>query len=99
MRHNLAGTPASFRFAGDGRTWAVWIRPDLIRLGDWTASVGLALGPLSIARKSERGEPTSRHRALFARGGCGTARLLRSSVPDAGIRKYFTVQSAAINRA
>jgi len=79
------GTPASFRFSGDGRDLEQsGFVQDLIRLGNGRRA-SAALGPLSIARKSERGEPAPRHCAVSARGRLGIARFLRSRVPDSGI--------------
>jgi len=93
MRRNLGPARGQLPFfPAMGETGAIWILQDLILLGNWTASVGLRWDHYQLLVNQNAGKPTSCIGALFARGGCGTARFLRSSVPDAGIRKYFTVQ-------
>jgi len=59
------GTPQLPFLRRWARLGAIWIHPGFDSAEKLDGKHRAALGPLSIARKSECGEPTSRHRALF----------------------------------
>ncbi len=78
------GTPLTFHFSGDrpDLEQSAFVE-DLIRLGNWTISVGLRWGPLSAACESKCAQSACGGGPLFSIAEHGCPRCLRSRLPNA----------------